>query len=188
MNGKESIDDELKELSPFLRDLRTSDSGLRVPKDYFDNLEASVFQRLEREGDLSRAAILEHPAKPTKPLYPWRFSIIPYAAAAALALLAAAYWYFGIHNIDTSAPLSEIASPPVSADDAAFYLAENIEEFDTEQLALLVETFPEPHVEIPSPEPANPLKKSSKKPVELTPNELKNLLQDMSDEELEELL
>ena len=44
---KDSLDDELKNISPWLRDMKRPDDGFKIPEGYFDTLEDRVFARIE---------------------------------------------------------------------------------------------------------------------------------------------
>ena len=180
---KESLDKELKGLSPLLRDLKRGGDGFRVPEGYFGALEESVLGRVEATG-FRRKPALE--ARRGGLFARWSRLQVIWAAAAALALVLAATWVF-------RAPPAQQQMLPVAAEQELTeeaieaYVLENIRDFEAELLAGV------PTVEhaLPETKPALPKESKSKAsdPLDdLSDEELELLLKEMSDEELENLL
>jgi hypothetical protein len=179
---KNNIREELQGLSPFLADLHSKDSGQKAPEDYFDQLESEVFRKIE-EGGYQREA-------PTGSTPVWRGLIairrsrFAMAAAAVFALVFGAWWFFRMQPASSPAVpenYQELAAA-LTAEDAAAYIAGNIHEFETATLETYVAV--EPAAEST---PERPSKRA--RPLEdLSEEQLDLLLQDLSDEELEEIL
>jgi len=55
MSKKETLQEELKSLSPFLQQQKQRPESMHVPEDYFDQLEDAIFSKLESEGALRPA-------------------------------------------------------------------------------------------------------------------------------------
>ena len=88
---KESLNDELKDLSPWLHELKQQDDGFRLPEDYFNKMQDAVFARLESEGALRAGQ--EHTSGimgRIRPLFRVRYLS---AAAATIAVVLAALWF-----------------------------------------------------------------------------------------------
>lgn len=176
---KESLDDELKGLSPWLRDLGMQEEGFRVPEGYFGALEESVYSRVESA---------ENRRKPVMRIkrggFVGRFSRsqVLWAAAASLALLLAATWLIRVK------PAREIvATQELTEEEIEAYVLENIRDFDVELLA----DVPAVEQTLPETQPAAPREAKPKQPDpmdDLSEEELELLLKEMSDEELENLL
>lgn len=173
---KEILPDDLP---PFLQDLKRKGDGLQVPEGYFDDMEAAVFARLRSAGDLDRPAltVVKKPGLFVQFLRP-RAAM---AYAAALALVLAAVWF--VRQSVTSVPEAPLATLELSEDDIEAYVLENVHEFEPEQLASLSkEDLPEITTENPTPS-AQPQAVE-----ELHPDDLDQILDEMTDEELEEIL
>ena len=176
---KESPDDELKGLSPLLRDLRQQEEGFRVPEGYFGALEDSVFSRVETTGNPRKPAM-----RAKRGGFFGRFSRSQgmWAAAAALALLLAATWLL---MIKPEQPV--VAKQELTEEEIETYVLENIHEFDAELLAAV----PANEQALPATKPVAPTEAKPKQsdPLDdLSEEELELLLKEMSDEELENLL
>lgn len=170
-----------QELPPILIELKAKGDGLRVPDDYFDDLETAVFARLESTGALRRPVI-----KAEKRPSLFSVSIKPRAAmalAATLALVLAAVWFFRQDSVVVSQP--SVASAELTEEDLESYLIDNVQEFDPEQLALL--TPEEPTETTEENTPGTP-KKNSRSSSEIRPDDLDKILDEMTDEELEQIL
>ena len=185
MKEKERLQEELNKHAPLLQPLREREDGLQVPPGYFDNLEAGVFRQLDAIG--ARRKPLAPMARPglwnrLQALFQPRTAL---AFAGVLALMLAAWWYFGPQQSGgTQTALSDI-----SAEDAEAYLFDNALELEPEQIALALPADDLPLITIQAPEnaasgdPATPVKE-----LQLSPDDLNELLDDMSDDELKELL
>jgi hypothetical protein len=177
---KELLDNELKGLSPLLRDMKRSDDGFRVPESYFEALEDSVFSRIDESG-ARREPVLEAKkgGKFLRPQIMW--------AAAALALVLAATWFIHPkHSEETSTPIA-IEQEWAEEAEIEAYVLENIRDFEAEQLAALPANELTRSDAKPSPVPENKPKETN--PIDdLSEEELELLLKEMSEEELESLL
>lgn len=173
---KDSLDDELKDISPWLRDMKRPDDGFRVPERYFDTLEERVLARLEAEG--LRQAPAMYAVRGGK----WyRQPRTLLAAAAAVCAVFTAVWLL------RPEPQVEVASADISAEELEAYVLNNVHEFDLDQLAAIPK---EDWSETADP-PAQPTDNQEKKAIpgnEFTPEDVEKLLDDMSDEELESIL
>lgn len=181
--NKKTINDELQNLSPLLREMRQKGDGFRVPEGYFEAVEESVFGRIEAAG-IRRQPVLEGKKGG---LFGRIFrSKIIWAAAAALVLVLATTWLFKMKNgqSDTS-PL--VASQELTEEEIEAYVLENIHEFEAEQLAAL--PVGEQVFQQTEPSPAPKTKPKQADPLdEFSQEELDILLKEMSEEELENLL
>jgi hypothetical protein len=174
---KDSLDDERSELSPWLREQREKGDGFRLPDGYFEGLEARVFERIDAGAAHHRPAL--RVVKKNAGL-----AIRPRAAlalAAALSLVLAAVWFFRSQPTEVLAP---IASVELTDEEIEAYVLSNVHDFEAQQLASLPtdESF----------EPDAPTEQSPRKarhPLDdLKPEDVDALLNDMTEEELEDLL
>ncbi len=192
MQQKESLDDELKGLSPWLRDLKKSEPGLQVPADYFDTLEARVFAQMEATG--GRETPVMQATRGGKLLRLLRTPKAGVAAAAAIVLTVGALWFLRAPNTVTpgeiAANVPVVARPELSDEEIETYLLQNVQDFEPEQLA----SIPLLAVELPETENPAPVTspKITKKHHELlndvSAEDLEKALNGMSDEELERML
>ncbi len=206
-----NLDDELRDLSPLLRDLKRKGDGLRLPEGYFDHLEAQVFERLDTLGDRQPWIPTEQPIQQPYNLLgrfltrqPWvmtnptvhravRAYIRPWpralpALAAGLALVAAAVWFF--RPVAHQAPLlAQVTMPDLSEDDIETYVLENVHDFDAEQLATLTPVaIDDAATEEAVPPKTPPRSKRQQALDDLRPEDLDDLLDGLNDEDLEKLL
>lgn len=173
---KDSLDDELKNISPWLRDMKRPDDGFQIPEGYFDTLEDRVFARIEAEG------LRQVPAmQAVRGQRWWMQPRALMAAAAVFGAVLAAVWLL------RPQPQAEIAAVDLSVEDVEDYVLENVHDFDENQLASIQ---PEGFSEVME-SPTAPAENQSKAPSagdEFTPEDVEKLLDDMSDEELESIL
>jgi len=185
MKEKDRLQEELNKHAPLLQPLRERADGLQVPPGYFDDLEAGVFRQLDAIG--ARRKPMTPRARPglwsrLQALFQPRIAL---AFAGVLALALAAWWYFGPQQ--SGGTLT--AASDISAEDAEAYLLDNALELEPEQIALALPAEDLPPITIQAPEnatsgdPATPVKE-----LQLSPDDLNELLDDMSDDELKELL
>ena len=175
---KDSLDDELKDISPWLRDQKQADDGFQIPDGYFDALEERIFARIDAEG--ARRAPEMNGVRGGG----WAAGLLPrmaWAAAAASAAVLATVWLLR--------PPSEmpIAAADLTEEDAAAYVADNAYEFELDQLAAI----PAEDMAQWLTEPASPATSPTKAKRgldDVSPEEMDKLLNEMSDEELESLL
>lgn len=169
------------ELPPFLKDLKEKGDGFNVPEGYFEELEDAVFDRLNAVGDLGKPVY--KPVK-TRRLFPLFIRPgVSLALAAALALILTAVWF--VRQPTTPVQENAFASTDLTEDDIETYVLENLHEFEPEQLASLTPDVPEEEPELPA---ATPDKKSKSAIDELHPDDLEKVLDEMTDEELEDIL
>jgi hypothetical protein len=181
MKSSENLNDELGDLSPLLRDLRERPGGFNVPAGYFDQFETSVYQRLDAKG-VERHGIQLSPGKSLKAILFRPRTMM--AIAACLTLTLSAWWFFSPQSA-TSAPA--VASTELTDEDLEGYMIDHIHEFDAEQLASLPDADVAEVDETPAPAASqHPQTKTT--PGELSPDDIEDLLKDMSDDELEQLL
>lgn len=181
---KDELHDELNEHAPFLNELRQKGDGMRVPADYFDTLNDSVFRQLDAIGARRKPAAFIK-TKAQRSWWQWmqylwqpRFAL---ASAVLLSLALAGWWYF-------SKPAEpEIAVAAISAEDAEAYLMDNLLELDQNQIAMILPADEMLHISIDA-EPVPADTKTNKQELQLSPEDLEDLLRDMTDEELEDLL
>jgi hypothetical protein len=180
MSNKENLDDELKGISPFLLDLKKREDGRKVPPGYFDQFDANLMQKIATS-DIKRPGMAKQ--SPEKGM--WASFSKPrllMSIAAAMVLLLSAFWFL---KPTTSSEQVNPLALELSADDVEAYVLENIHDFDSEQLAALLdhESLSEQPTQT---EPKNPKKKRPE--LDLKPEDMAPLLDEMSDEELEQLL
>ncbi len=178
MKKQESLDEELKGLSPLLREQKRRQPDMHVPPGYFENLESAVFSRIEAEGALRPSMTARSGGLLHKMLKPRMW-----AAAAAVAVLAVASWWMLRPQTSTPVPTATYADT-LTEEEIEAYVIDNITDFDSEQLAAV-----EPAQEIPETMPNTAKEENAAKALDdISPAEMENLLQQMSEEELESLL
>ena len=170
------MDDELKNISPWLHDMKRPDDGFNIPEGYFDTLENRVFARIEAEG------LRQVPAmQAVRGGQWWVQPRVLMAAAAVFCAVLAAVWLL------RPQPQAEMAAVDLSVEDVEDYVLENVHDFDENQLASIQ---PEGFSEMMEA-PTAPTENQGKVPSagdEFTPEDVEKLLNDMSDEELESIL
>ncbi len=172
-----NINDELKEHASNLYELRQKDGGMRIPDSYFKDFEDRVFTRIDQEG--ARREI------PRQSLFIKVFrNRYVLSVAASLALLIAALWYFRqSRNLEVSYANSIELLP----EDATYYVLENTQEFDIEQLASIDEDEIK-NSALPEQNPSSVLPSTETPLIESAEEEIEQILKDMSEEELESLI
>ena len=180
MNKHESLDEELKGLSPWLREQKHRQPGMQVPPGYFERFEDAVFSKIEAEGATRPAltarsgGLLRSIAKPRM-----------WAAAAAVAVIAVASWWMLRPETGSALP-TETYAETLTEEEIEAYVLDNITEFDSEQLAAVE---PLPAEELPEATPGVHTEENAARAVDdISPEEMENLIQQMSEEELESLL
>lgn len=170
-----------EEIPKFLKDLKAKGDGFKMPEGYFDDMENAVFARLKSAGDLDRPVPrVERRAKL------WASFIRPKAAmayAAALALLLAAVWF--VRQQTVAVPEAPLVSIDLSEEDLEAYLLENAHEFEPEQLASLESDLVSEPVES---QPGDQKNANKRRHTDLHPDDLELILDEMTDEELEQIL
>lgn len=174
------LEDELKDLSPRLRELRQRDAqgGMTTPPDYFEGLENEVFRQLDALGARRTA-----PA-PTPRTAWWHILFTPRATLAfglALLLLAAGGWWLWQQNAHTEDDFTPLAAVEISPEEAETYLLNNAQELEPELLAAHLPDEAELTPAHPESDPKNP------DDLELRPEDLENMLDELSEEEIRTL-
>ncbi len=172
---EENIHDELRSISPLLSSLKEKKDPHRLPDGYFDQLEANVFQRLEAEG--LRVPIPETKSGWSVWLSPARIA----AAAAAVAVLITAIWW--LRPTEESQLTQTDTLEEITPEMAEAYIQENILDFDEDLLTANLDNGESNTNEelLPEVKPKN----NKKPPVE---DDLDQILDDLTEEELEDLL
>lgn len=182
MKQKESLDDELRGLSPLLRELKRGDDGAKVPPGYFDTFESDLFEKIEQRGIRRQTPMQATGGRVHRSVF---MNVRMWAAiAATLTLLLTAWWFFRPGNAASDISSGQIARQ-LSDEEVENYVLENIQEFEAEQLAVLPDNEQLPVTN--QPPSLKPNKRKAAVP-EIAPEDLDNVLKDMSDEELEQLL
>lgn len=172
-----NMEDELKKEAPELYKMRGQNDGFKTPDDYFDSFEDRIFARMESAG--IQRNTLQAPVKRTARRVTMPQMLM--AAAAVMSLLLAAVWFFK----PTPAIEHPLASVELSEEEIETYLLENVQDFEAEQLAMLPD---EEEQESIQPATKTPNKKSDDPLEDLSPEDVEHLLNDMTEEELEEIL
>ena len=175
---KEPINDEIP---AFLQEMKGKADGYKIPEGYFDAMESAVFARLEASGGLAKPVL-----KVTKRPGLFAAFIRPKAAlayAAALALILTSVWF--IRQNTGVEQQAQVASVVLTEADLEFYLLKNAHEFDPKQLASLSAVEKTAWDETPVNEAT---KGKAPVPQEMHPDDLDDILDEMTDEELEAIL
>lgn len=158
----------------WLKRLMREDDGFNVPDGYFDSLENRVMQRISEHGIQRPVALQPARQKAKKLQLRW---LLP-AVAAALALILTAVWFFRPAPV----PAAPLVSVELSEEDIESFVIEHVQDFDAEQLAMLPEEEAQNEPEIPTQTP------SSDSLNDITPDDVNSILNDMTEEELEDIL
>lgn len=176
---KESIDDELLQTSPWLMKQRQEGDGMQMPEGYFDGLESRLMERIASEGHKRNLpmTVVKKPARRISRMQ-WTMAI-----AATLALVLTAVWFFK-PGPEPVAPAT--ASVDLTDEEIEAYMLENVQDFDSEELAMIA---PEEITHESTPETLKNSKvKTKESHEEITPEDIDHILNDMTEEELEEIL
>lgn len=172
MENKDEIRKELEELSPFLSKMEKKKGGFEVPANYFKQLPDLIMDRIQEE---------ETPSYSVAPTTNWLDQIIEriqlllqpqyaMALASVAILIVASIFFFGQNdNLTNATTLAEVSDDEISS-----YVMNNVEEFEMD---LLMEVMDEEVLEAETEnEPSG------------DENYLDDIIDDLSDEELEELM
>ena len=187
---KDKLHDELNEHAPFLNDLRKKEDGLRVPEGYFDGLEDDVFRQLDAIGARRKPASFSK-TKETRSWWQWLQSLwqprTALAVAGVLAVAIAGWWYFSSDADQYTG--QHLVAATISAEDAEAYLFDNVLEFEPNQIAMILPEDEWPPISLEPLNATTPQDATSPKhDLQISTEDLEDLLRDMTDEELEELL
>lgn len=183
MKNKDRLQDELSEQAPFLNSLEKGKNDYKVPDRYFDNLEAEVYRQIEAIGATRK------PAPPVQRPSFWQFMQSLWqprtalAFAGFLALAMTAWWYF-----QTNSTPADFTAAAITADDAEAYLLDNLMELEPEHIAMVLPEDNLPPITIEAPVQKQSGAAPSIEEIEIHPEDLEDLLLDMTDEELKELM
>ena len=178
MKKHDALDKELESLSPWLQEQSRKKDGMQVPPGYFENLEDAVFNKIDAQ-NLRRPVLTAQKGGLLRKVLRPRM----WAAAAAISAIAVACWWMLRPQPGATLPVDTYAET-LTDEEIEAYVLENISEFDSDQLASITEVASLEHLPTTSPAPAPQTKTTEDIPAE----ELENLLQHMSEEELESLL
>ena len=173
----------MENLSPELSDLKRRSDGFRLPDGYFEGLEDAVFSKIDAMGSHRQPVFSTIKGGG---LRSWLLRPqVMIAAAAVIAIVLAAKWFFIPRPVPAVAPVPVAAQPLSEEEMIEAYVLENIRDFDVNQLAAYA---PENEEEtIAKPEEDQHIKQH--RPLDgLSPEEVDMLLKEMSDEELENML
>lgn len=174
---KVNLDEELREISPFLHDMkkRGDSDGFRLPDGYFANMEDEVFATLDSIG--ARRKPVPVPGFGQR-LAGWLAGFwqpkLALAFAGMLAVAVSAWWLLHPNPADLPA---QFAAVEISEEEAETFVLAHVGDFEPHQLA------PDSPEDLP-----NPIKESLEKDNSLRPEDVEHLLDDLTDAELEELL
>lgn len=172
-NTQPSIQDELKDLAPWLHEMRQSapNGGYQVPEGYFEGLEHEVLGRLGEEH------MRPTPALTARRGGGWISASRVWIAAAALVAIATALWL-----LRPTPATQDAASIVLTEEEVEAYIADKLYEFEVEQLA----TLPDDNT-ADSPADTHPAAPAATGEG-FSPEDVNKYLPDMSEEELEEIL
>lgn len=172
------MDDERNKNETWLQEQFNKEDGFHLPDGYFDALEDRVFGKIEAAG-LQRHTPLKLVKKPAQ-----RFSLprIFMAAAAIFSLVLGAIWFFQpVASTDAIAP---IATVELSEEEIENYVLDNVQDFEAEQLAMLPSSEDSDGPAHLPPSPAT----THDSLEDLSPEDVEHILNDMTEDELEEIL
>lgn len=175
MMKKQDLQDELREISPLLGDLKSrGNDAFRVPEGYFSGLENEVFATIDAIGacrkPVPETAFSARVGQWLAAIWPPKLAL---AMAGTFALALGAWWLL---RPAPDAPAA-VAAVEISEEDAESFVLAHVADFEPTQLV------PENVEDLP-----NPIHESIEKNGGIHDNDLELLLDDMTDEELEELL
>ncbi|MCC6460556.1 MAG: hypothetical protein IT260_08810 [Saprospiraceae bacterium] len=188
MKDKNALHDELNELSPLLKRFKEQNDGAQVPPGYFDQLEDDVFRQLDAIGARHKPPVFAAQQQQRswwQRLQSWWQPRLAVAFAGVLVLALAGWWY--VQPAANPQP-GDLAGLELSAEDAEAYLLDNVLELEPAQLALALPSEEWPAIRLES-EPSSPQNTApAVHEIQIHPDDLEDVLNDMSDEELKELL
>jgi len=134
MDRKKEIEKELEDLSPFLAEMKKKES-FKVPENYFAELSANVWEEVQKEKVQTETTPvttgpnwMEQMMQSVALLFQPRMALR--LASVAVLLVAGILW---MNNQTEGSTLADAEEGP-TIEEAANYLAENIDDFDTDLL------------------------------------------------------
>jgi hypothetical protein len=172
------MENDIQKDYPWLHRQQQQGDGFKVPEDYFDTFEDRLMGRIEADGITPNRPVHSSPRLAIRAYMP-RLAM---AAAAACALLLAAVWFF---RPTPEEVLQQVASVELSEEEIETYVLDHVHDFETEQLAML----PEEEMEAePAVTPEKAGAKNRDLLDEIAPEDVEQILYDMTEEELEDIL
>jgi len=169
------------ELPHTLKDLRQKGDGMNLPEGYFEHMERAVFARIDASGRLRYPRPLESKSLKWRTFFNQPKAILAYAAALSLVL--AAVWF--VRQNESPVPNNLNVGTSLTEEDIEHYLLGNLHEFEVGHLAVLSDALDS------RPQLSNPQEKykNSILPAdEIHLGDLDKILDDMTEEELEDIL
>ncbi len=179
MKEHDNIHEELQGLSERLSKLKAEKDPMSVPDGYFDRLEGAVFARLDAEG--TRVPVAAAPKGWKIWLSPARLSV----AAAVATIAVAAIWWLRPQPAPAIAAVDTALEAEFTAEMAETYIVEHIGDFEEEIDAELAEQLADAPIETNNDYSPTPIPKKKNKKLD---RDLEQILDDLTEEELEELL
>jgi hypothetical protein len=178
MNTNNDFDEELKDLPPFLKEMKKNKTGFSVPENYFESVESEIFKNIDAIG-ARRKTMAAKSLGQGESFFQNVFQTlwqprVGFALAASLVMAFAAFWFFKPMQKEQLATYTQVE---ISDEEAADFVLAHVQDFDPNQLA------PENEQDIPSISTENPQEEA-----DFDGKDIENLLEGMSDEDLEELL
>lgn len=134
MKDNKNLNQELKELSPWLLSMKERGDGFKVPVDYFDRLQDEVLQKVKQPGPVSEPASpgwVEEWLLRLQALFQPRYRLA-YALAAA-AVVVAAVW--GLRNHTPTQPGQQtVALEDLPSEELIDYINLHLDDFAPEEL------------------------------------------------------
>lgn len=134
MKANKELNEELKELSPWLLSMKEQKEGFKVPVDYFENLQEEVLRKVQQ------------PAAESTPVKPGWLEILTerlqvllqpryrYAYAfAAVLVLVAVVWVLRTQSVNNS-NRNAMAIDNVPSDELIDYIQDHIDEFASDDI------------------------------------------------------
>ena len=134
MKDKKHLNEELKELSPWLLSMKEQGDGFKVPADYFQNLQEEVLQKVAQPKtalEASSATWLDELIERIQTVLQPRYRLA-YAFAAMLVLVAAVLLLRNQTN--TSAGVEAVVLEDVPSEELFDYINNHLDDFAPEDL------------------------------------------------------
>ncbi len=129
MDKRKELENELQELAPLLRELKTKGDGLSVPKNYFRTLPDQVLEKARKEGLIATPWPIRLARSLVQVLQSLQFALQT-RPAIVLAGLAALLVFVGVLFFQPTPPTQTAGLEEVPTEAIARYLNAHIEEID----------------------------------------------------------